>query len=129
MSQTPIFGRWQAMLARTGNPKSSHYRNYGARGIRVCKRWLTFENFLADMGPTFADDLELERIDNERGYSPGNCRWATHREQNRNKRTNHRVTWNGRTQTVQEWGEELGIKPNTIITRLRRGWSVDRALS
>lgn len=127
---SPLYQRWRAMLGRTGNPKHHEYANYGGRGIGVCARWRqSFEAFQADMGPGFSPDLELDRRDVDGDYEPGNCRWVTSTEQQRNKRNNHRVTFDGRTQTVQGWAEELGIKPNTIVTRLRRGWPVDRALA
>lgn len=126
---TPLYLRWRAMLDRTGNPKNGEYGNYGGRGIVVCDRWKTsFEAFRDDMADGFEVNLELDRRDVNGPYSPDNCRWATTREQQRNRRNNHRLTFAGRTQTIQEWGEELGIKPNTIITRLRRNWSIERAL-
>ena len=117
------------MLARTTNPRNWEFHNYGGRGIKVCERWRhSFKSFAADMGPTFDVRLQLERKDVDGPYSAGNCVWATSRAQARNKRTNHRVTWKGRTLTSQGWGEHLHLKPNTIITRLRRGWPTDRAL-
>lgn len=124
-----LYRRWRAMINRVTNVNFSDYANYGGRGIEVCARWLDFANFAMDMGPTFEPHLELDRRDNDGNYEPGNCRWADRRTQQRNRRTNHIVTHNGESLTVQEWGERLDIKPNTIVTRLRRGWSVDRALS
>ena len=128
-SGTPLYRRWRAMLDRATNPKHQDYRNYGGRGICVCEAWRSFEAFAADMGSTFDESLELDRIEVDGNYESNNCRWVTRLRQQRNKRTNHNLTYSSRTQTVQEWGEELGLKPNTIITRLRRGWSVERALS
>lgn len=125
---TPLYQRWRAMLARTTNPNFEDFHNYGGRGIKVCERWREFEQFYADMGDSFRPELELDRKDANGNYGPDNCRWATRQDQQRNRRNNHRVTWSGETQTVQDWAERFGIKPNTIITRLRRGWSVDRAL-
>lgn len=125
---TPLYLRWRAMLDRTSNPNHESFHNYGGRGIAVCEEWKSFENFFVDMGASFRPDLELDREDTNGNYEPSNCRWITPKENQRNKRTNHLVTWSGETQTVQDWAERLGIKPNTIITRLRRGWSVDRAL-
>ncbi|GHH57586.1 hypothetical protein [Lentzea cavernae] len=116
------------MLDRVGNSQHRQYNNYGGRGITVCDRWRRFEAFAEDMGATFKPELELDRIDVNGNYRPSNCRWITHAEQQRNKRTNHIVSFAGRTQTVQDWAELLAIKPNTLIYRLRRGWSTERAL-
>lgn len=129
MTGTPLYGRWRAMLGRVGDPNHSDYHNYGGRGISIYEPWMSFENFAADMGPTFSEELTIDRIDVNGDYAPENCRWATVRQQNRNKRTNHVITWHGRSMPVQDWAELLGLKPNTVIYRLRRGWSIDRALS
>ena len=126
---TPLHTRWLSMLSRVTNPNQQRtWANYGGRGITVCDRWRKFENFAEDMGPTFVPGLELDRIDNDGGYEPGNCRWATLKEQARNRRNNRRVEVDGLTLTAQEWGERLGINPDNIRRRLRDGWSVERAL-
>ncbi len=83
--RTPTYGTWTAMRKRCMNPKDKYYADYGGRGITVCARWLSFENFLADMGERPAG-RSIDRIDNARGYEPGNCRWATAREQRANQR-------------------------------------------
>ena len=116
------------MLDRCERATNREYRNYGGRGIVVCERWHDFAAFRDDMGDTFRPDLELERADNEAAYSPSNCKWASRKEQQNNRRNNHRVTLNGVTKTVEQWSAETGIKANTIIYRLRRGWPVERAL-
>ena len=82
---TPTYRSWYAMIQRCTNPRNHKYRDYGGRGISVCKRWRSFENFLADMGERPAG-LTLDRRDNDGSYEPGNCRWATSHEQARNKR-------------------------------------------
>lgn len=116
---------WASMIHRCTNPNSKNYKDYGARGITVCDRWLSFENFLADIGDR-PERLTLERIDNSSGYEPDNCRWATRTEQQRNTRRNRMITWGGKTQCIAAWAEELGLPRTTMMTRLRCGWSVER---
>lgn len=89
-AESRTMGTWRGMLKRCGDPRSPSYLNYGARGIEVCERWKAFENFLADMGER-PDEMSLDRIDNDRGYEPGNCRWATDAEQQRH-RSNNKLT-------------------------------------
>lgn len=127
MCGTRVYHIWENMKSRCLNPKDSRYGDYGGRGITVCERWLVFENFLADMGEPRAG-LQLDREDNNGNYEPGNCRWATRSEQQNNRRTNHVITLKNCTQTLTEWCRELGLEFNTVSTRLRRGWSVERAL-
>jgi len=130
MSKTPEYKSWSAMQERCRNPKSSYYANYGGRGVEVCARWReSFENFFADMGRMPGSGYSLERIDNNGDYEPGNCRWATRKEQMRNKRTNHLLTLQGKTMTLAEWAEVVGIESSAIRQRLNRGWSVEEALT
>lgn len=129
MHGTRIYGIWVGMVQRTTKPNNQHYPNYGGRGIKICDRWRTFEGFYADMGPTYRDDLTIDRIDNDGPYSPENCRWATYAEQNRNRRDNVRVEWRGRDLLVAEWADLIGLNGRTIGERIRKGWSVDRALT
>jgi len=128
-THTPLYKRWRAMIERTRNPNATEYHNYGGRGIGVCERWLAFEGFAADMGQTFDEALTLERRDVNGDYSPDNCYWATTRQQARNKRNNHVIEWRGRRMVVTDWADLLGLNPNTVVHRLRRGWPVDRALT
>jgi hypothetical protein len=117
------------MKCRCYNPKDINYLRYGGRGITVCDRWRdSFTNFLADMGEC-PKRLTLDRIDNDGNYEAGNCRWATPKQQQRNKRYNLVLTHNGRTQCLKAWAEETGLNYNTLHGRLRNGWSVSEALT
>ena len=118
---------WQAMKTRCLNPNSSSYKNYGDRNIKICDKWMSFEGFFEDMGER-PDGYSLDRIDNNKGYSRDNCRWATPAEQNRNTRQNKFLTKNGKTMCMRDWSNETGIPYPTIQDRVRRGWSDDRVL-
>lgn len=120
---------WAAMLERCNSPSSASYKNYGAIGRVVCERWNQFSAFIEDMGRRPTAGHTLERIDNEKGYSPENCKWATRKEQMRNVRYNVHLTLDGRTQCVAAWAEELGLSAMKIYKRLYRGWSQERALT
>ncbi len=128
MTNTPTYQSWEGMKWRCLNPKAKCYHNYGGRGIGICKKWLKFEGFYEDMGEKPAG-LSLDRIDNERGYSKSNCRWATRIQQNRNMRTVQFVTFKGERRPITEWAEMLGFQINTLKFRLKRGWSVERAMT
>lgn len=125
MSKT--YRTWAGMKARCQNPNEPGFRKYGARGITVCNRWLKFENFLVDMGVK-PHGLSIDRINNSGDYGPTNCRWATIKEQNRNKSGLHVITFDGKTQLLQDWADSLGIKPHALIERLRN-WPIDQALT
>lgn len=126
--ESPEFTVWMKMRDRCGNPNSPAYRYYGGRGITICERWQSFAAFLEDVGARPSAAHTLDRLENDRGYDPGNVRWATHTEQQRNRRDNVRLTLNGETKCLVEWAEEAGLKVVTVQTRLRRGWSVEDAL-
>jgi hypothetical protein len=122
---------WASMLARCRGLTPKRHKDYVARGIKVCERWSGpggFANFLADMGerPT---GRTLERINNGGNYEPQNCRWATRKEQQRNRRENRLITHQGRTQCMAAWSEEMGLSLNTLEHRLRRNWTTERALT
>lgn len=125
---TSEYRTWCAMRARCQNANNKNYFRYGGRGIGIDPRWGNFENFLADMG-TRPPDTTLERLNNEAGYGPGNCVWATVIEQANNRRSNRLVTFNGATRTVTQWAHETGLSRNVIQLRLRHGWDVERALT
>ena len=115
------------MIQRTSNPNCPMYGRYGGAGIDVCDAWKTFEGFVADMGQA-PDDLTLERVDNNKGYGPDNCKWATYTEQNRNKSSSKNLTLNGKTQVAVAWMAELGLTHDQIYKRIRRGWSDEEVL-
>lgn len=105
MTGTRVHHIWRQMRYRCTSPNAQEYKNYGGRGITFCERWNSFSAFLEDMGEP-EGNLTLERIDNSKGYEPGNCKWATYKEQLNNRRDNNRVTAFGRTQTLTQWAEE-----------------------
>lgn len=109
------------MKSRCLSADHASYADYGGRGITVCTRWLSFENFLSDMGHRPSTAHSLERKDNTKGYDPSNCVWATAKQQARNRRNNRLLTFSGRTQTLAAWAEETGIPYQTIYSRLHRG--------
>jgi hypothetical protein len=121
---------WSSMKDRCTNKNNPQYKDYGGRGIYVCPEWLdSYETFFEDMGPR-PKDLTIERIDNDGPYAPWNCRWATHKEQQNNMRTNHNLTFNGKTLSIAEWAREIGVSSNTLYTRiLTKGWSIEKALT
>lgn len=129
LSQHREYQIWIDMIHRCTDPSYRNYPDYGGRGIGVCDRWLSVDSFIKDMGPRPSQKHSLDRIDNEQGYSPENCRWATQAEQNRNKRNSKRVTAFGRTQILADWALETGIPRSTVQHRLNRGWSPERALT
>lgn len=117
------------MLRRCLNPKCKEYKHYGARGITVCQRWMEFEKFLQDMGPTFVEGLTLERKDNDSGYSPENCVWATMSQQHRNYRQNHIIEYRGERFPITVWAEKMKLTDRALRMRIRSGWTVERALT
>jgi len=124
MSRTKTYQAWQCMKDRVR--VNLQYIN---NKITICNRWTVFENFLADMGVCPPDKYSVDRIDNNKGYRPGNCRWANRSEQQRNKSTTRMLTFDGRTQAASAWAEEKGMSLSTITGRLDRGWSIERTLT
>lgn len=124
-----LYQIWADMKHRCNSPKARAWKNYGGRGIKVCEAWNHYEMFkLWALANGYQDNLTLDRIDVNGDYEPSNCRWATYKQQANNTRKNINLTLQGKTQSLQQWAEELGIPRTTIVNRLRRGWSVEDAL-
>lgn len=127
-TNTPEFLSWKSMVSRCTCQASISWPNYGGRGIKICDRWMDFENFLADMGNRPAGS-SIDRIDNDGNYEPENCRWATRIEQGINRRTNTLIELNGVSKSLSEWERETGILSETIKQRICLGWSAKDALT
>jgi hypothetical protein len=126
---TPEYRTWASMLTRCGNPNSRGYATYGGRGVAVCERWRAFENFFSDMGPRPTPSHSIDRIDNSRGYEPGNCRRATAKEQGRNKTNNAYVDIGGRRLVLAEACDLFGISHSRVRGRIRAGWPEELAVT
>lgn len=128
MCKSSEYYTWSSMGNRCNNKNDpSHYR-YGGRGISICKRWQKFKNFYEDMGDKPAPGYSIDRIDNNGNYEPDNCRWATVAQQANNQRTNVLIEHNGKTQNMKQWSSELGINYQTLVSRFKNGWSIERVL-
>jgi len=123
---TPEYNIWSGMLKRARGTNKRTIKWYADRGIGVCESWEKFENFIADMGSRPSARHSLDRIDNDRGYEPGNCRWATPEEQQGNRRTCVRLTLNGETTHLAEWSRRLGVPDYMISARIKKGVAFDR---
>ena len=125
--ETPTHRVWRCMKERCQNRNHVAYASYGGRGIIVCSRWLDFKNFLADMGER-PRDASLDRVCNDGNYSPGNCRWATRSEQQRNTRKSRFISIGGKSMSVAAAAEEAGVDRYIVYKRLNAGWSPERSL-
>lgn len=127
---TKYYNIWRGIIKRCTVPTHRAWKSYGGRGITVCERWLSsFENFRADMGPRPSPTHSLDRKDNNGNYEPGNCRWATAKEQLNNTRVNLVLEHNGVRMTAMQWAEKTGLAPHLVYARTRRGWSPERTLT
>lgn len=117
MTKTAAYRHWLGVISRCGNTTNKAYKDYGGRGIYVCERWRDFSLFHADMGEK-PQGMFLDRIDNDGPYSPDNCRWATPKQSANNRRNSRLVTLNGKTQTLTEWCDELGLPYQRIRNRV-----------
>ncbi len=127
---TDIYNIWCGIKKRTECPDYVHYSRYGGRGIGLCKEWSeSFTQFAEDMGPRPTKKHTVDRINNSLGYSKDNCRWATYKEQARNRRSNVRLEFNGETLTIAEWAERFHINDQILAKRIRTGWSIEKAIT
>ena len=128
--RSPEYRSWDAMKSRCGNPSHTAYPRYGGRGISYDPRWSDFKNFIDDMGLKPDPKMELDRIDNDKNYCKENCRWATRKEQTRNrggKRATRLYTYEGKTMCIKDWADYVGISPQSMQKRLNKGWPLERA--
>lgn len=123
-----MYMTWQNMIRRCQSPSVPNFKDYGGRGITVCKRWQKFENFLEDMGER-PKGKTLDRKNVNGNYEKSNCRWATQKEQQNNRSNNRILTYNDKSQTLAQWADETRIKAETIAKRIKNGWSVDQSLT
>lgn len=120
MRYTKEYSTWSSMMRRCHSPVNQAYKNYGGRGIKVCKRWHKFENFYADMGKKPLG-VDLDRIDNNKGYFLKNCRWTSRKENIRNTRVVIKITIKGVTKCAAEWAEIIGEERHLVLKRYRNG--------
>lgn len=131
-NKMPEHSSWLAMKNRCNCPGSTHYARYGGRGITYDPSWEKFEQFLIDMDKMPQPNMELDRIDNDGNYCKENCRWATRKEQTRNrggKRATRLYTFNNKTMCIADWAKEIGITPQSLQKRLNKGWPLELALN
>lgn len=130
-SKSKLYAVWNMMMSRCYNPKTERYPRYGGRGISVCDEWNhnypAFRDWALSHG--YQDGLTIDRIDVDGNYSPENCRWITNAEQMKNMSTNRYLSHNGETHTLSDWARKVGITPATLHKRLKRGWSLEKALT
>jgi len=126
----PEYYIYHGMRTRCLKADFKSYPDYGGRGIKICERWLqSFDNFFADMGPRPSPGHTLERNNNDGPYGPDNCRWATRKEQNRNKRTTRMISYQGKKKSLIQWSELYGCNYKQLHARLKKGWPLNLALS
>ena len=122
----PLYYVWNTMRQRCGNPNSEKYKRYGARGITVCEAWndyATFREWALSNGYKPNSGLSIDRIDNDKGYCPENCRWVTNSVQSNNRSTNHIVTIHGEKHNIAQWAEIYNMNPQVIRGRIHAGWN------
>jgi len=128
LSNLPEYDLWCGMKQRCYYIKHKSYSQYGGKGIKVCERWLNFENFYQDMGKK-PDGMTLDRVDRDKDYSPENCKWSTYSEQMKNTSRTRMIEYDGKIMCLTDWAKELGIKFYTLRMRLDRGWNIEKAFN
>ncbi len=126
---TPEYAAWQMMNARCRNPNNPRYAAYGGRGIAICERWSSFQNFWADMGPRPSPRHQLDRINNDKGYGPDNCRWATAAENMANRRVTRLIQTPEGAVPLSFLARGCDVPANTLNARIKAGWPLARAMS
>lgn len=127
--KTRLRSCWCAIKQRCLNPNNPSYKYYGGRRIGICAKWMRFEPFRKwAISNGYQDNLTIERINNNGDYEPSNCTWITKAKQHSNTQQSHRITFMGRTQLLSQWAQEYGIKPTTLLYRLKSEWPIDKAL-
>lgn len=131
MCQTRLYAIWNGMKTRCYNQEHHSYKDYGAKGIKMCNEWLSFEHFYQwAMTNGYSDNLTIERQNFEGNYEPSNCCWITLKEQANNRSSNHFITYNGKTQTVKQWAVEYNIGYQKLLYRINRlSWNIEKALN
>lgn len=128
-NRTPEYATWVGMRSRCLSPSSTKYPVYGGRGIKICPRWMIFENFLSDMGSKPSKRHSIDRINNDGDYEPSNCRWVTADVQQNNTSTNRLIEYAGVARTLAQWSTLTGLPSSVIHKRISHGWTIEDALT
>lgn len=130
LSKTRLHTIWHSMYCRCNYPTTNGYKNYGGRGIKICKEWQEFINFHDwAVANGYFDNLTLDRIDIDGDYEPSNCRWETPKNQSNHKSNNVYYSFEGETKTAKQWCDKFKINPTTFHDRIKRGWTIEQALT
>lgn len=130
MTHSKLYDVWRSMRKRCNNSRSPNYHNYGGRGITICAEWSLFLNFYNwAMTNGYTENLSLDRIDNNGGYSPENCKWSDCKEQNNNRRNNVWYAFDGQIKNIQQWSEFTGMSYQTLYSRIQSGWSIEKTIT
>ena len=134
LSKTRLHTIWHSMYCRCNYPSTNGYKNYGGRGIKICKEWTDKENGFVNfynwaINNGYSENLTLDRINIDGDYEPSNCKWETPKNQSNNRRNNVFIEFNGKTKTAKQWCDEYGIIQTTFNDRIKRGWTIEQALT